>query len=86
MDSYTAILSGNKTALIEAVRRGDRLTTDQSQSIHALVGVVRRINFKRGELPEYRFDDEQMLKDPAAREQLKMLLRIYYEELDATRA
>jgi hypothetical protein len=87
MDSYNAILSGNKPALIEAVRRGDRLTADQRQLIQPLIGVVRRIyGFKRGEVPEYMFDDEHMLKDPAAREQLKMLLRIYDEEVDATRA
>jgi len=58
------------------VRRGHLLTADQRELFNAFIGVVRRVNGLRG---EYRFDD--MLKDPAAREQFKMLLRIYDQEV-----
>ncbi len=54
------------------------MTADQRELLNAFSGVVRRVKGLRG---EYRFDDEYMLKDPAAREQYKMLLRIYEHEV-----
>jgi hypothetical protein len=82
MELHQSFLAGDTAAIIGAVRRGERLSADQRQLFNAFIGVVRRIyGFNHGETPQYRIDNEYLLKDPAALEQFKMLLRIYDEEV-----